>query len=117
VNKYHKGIHDDPWSLPLARSKAVVRYWVERLKATIHSYALPAKWRILQDDLQIAQTGNEIEDDLIQHKCMALKEYRNNKNDAIPLRDKWLDDLAEAYAQGDDKKKAKRIKALRRKEK
>jgi len=55
-------------------------------------------------------------DELTKAHRLALKEYETVKRNAIPMRDRYLQDLADAYANGDEKKKAQKIRALRKKE-
>ena len=46
-----------------------------------------------------------------------MTEYKKLKDMAVPQRDKFLEDLADHYAQGDNKVKGKRLRTLRQKEK
>ena len=116
VKKFRRGMHRDPWSLPLARSGLIVRYWSECIKAVVHGYDLPYQFVIKQVELGLPEIGLQSEADLrLKHK-LALITYKQCKRDAIPLRDQYLVDLAEAYTQGDEAKKAQKIRTLRQTE-
>jgi len=93
-----------------------VRYWAERIKSFIHQYPLHEKWLKLADELGIPHLELS-EPALRQEHRHALQTYKQYKKDAIPLRDRYLEDLAEAYAQGNEQTKAKKVRALRKKKK
>lgn len=117
INKFSKGVHDSPWSKPLARSGATCRYWTERLNAFTHAYIIQDKWVQLQQELNIEPLEDDTEVELVLRMKQAVAIYKQMKKNAIPLRDQWLEDLADEYAQGDQHKKAKKVRELRKKEK
>lgn len=107
---------DIPWSLPLSRSRLSVRYWAERLKALTHGYTIHPKWIKIQIDLGIDPIEGATEDHLRAAHKLAIKTYKAHIRDAASLRDQFLEDLAQEYADGDEKLKAKRLRTLKRRE-
>jgi hypothetical protein len=105
------------WSRPLARAGLQVRYWAERMKALQHNYVITDSWKRKGIDLGIRYIDSLTKDDMKQRHRDALRYYKSLKSKAIPLRDQYLEDLANHYAKGDEKKKAQRLRTLRKKEK
>ena len=44
IRRFSKGVHETPWSRPLAGSGCIDRYWKERLRAFQHCYTIHDKW-------------------------------------------------------------------------
>jgi len=117
LKRHSKHITNTAWSRRLARAGLLTRYWAERAKALRHGYTISKSW--IQKAIEIGiQSNTDLTLAQIQqyHKA-AVTEYQQMKATAVPLRDKFLEDLADHYAQGDNKVKAKRPRVLRRKEK
>ena len=116
LKKHSKKTTTTAWSRPLARAGLRVRYWTECLKAQQHRYILTDLWKIKGRELQI-DNSKLTKEEMRQHHREALNEYKELKAQAVSLRDRYLEDLANHYAQGNEEKKAQRLRTLRRQEK
>jgi hypothetical protein len=116
VKRYRKFSTKTAWSRPLAKAGLRVRYWAERLKAEQHKYSLSESWRVRGRDLGCDSDAPVTTAEMTCDHREALQEYHELRLKAIPMREKHLEDLADNYAHGDEKLKAKRIKVLKKKE-
>jgi len=117
LKRHNKPIKNTAWSRPLAKAGLATRYWGERRKAAVHGYTISPSWTHKAEEIGIKSPANLTLDDITKNHRNAVKEYKSLRAVAVPLRDKYLEDLADHYAQGDEHLKAKRIRVLRRKEK